>query len=117
MIRICTLLILILFVSEINSQNLSDRAFIIDQTNTSQLKQIADDYRTTQNQFKNKKVPAILYDNLGNKQFFSHFDDKGNPLYFSLENESSAITSKIDLIRSGGSAGLDLDGSGLEIGL
>jgi len=39
------------------------------------------------------------------------------PIYFSLENESSAISSKIDLIRAGGSTGLDLDGKGIVIGI
>ncbi|MCB9285396.1 MAG: S8 family peptidase [Lewinellaceae bacterium] len=115
--RISLLFIIFFFISEISAQNLRDREFIIRQTNIEKLNQIAEDYWKVQDQFKNKQIPTITPDDKGNTQFFSHFDEEGNPVYFSLENESSAISSKIDLIRTGGITGLDLDGSGIEIGL
>ncbi|MDA8693452.1 S8 family peptidase, partial [Saprospiraceae bacterium] len=68
-------------------------------------------------QFKHKAAVAELIDANGIHHFFSHYDKRGNAVYFTLENESSAISSKIDRIRTGGSTGLDLDGSDIIFGL
>ncbi|WP_299781899.1 S8/S53 family peptidase [uncultured Formosa sp.] len=112
-----TLVIAFFLVSVMFSQNEKDRAFIINQTNIEKLNQISEDYLAIQNQFRYKNVQEIITTNRGEKNYFSHFDKSGTPVYYSLENESSAISSKIDLIRTGGSSGLDLNGSGIEFGL
>ncbi|KGL59010.1 S8 family serine peptidase [Polaribacter sp. Hel1_85] len=112
------ILVLAFFLSlELFSQNEKDREIIISHTNVEKLNQISKEFLEIQNQFKDKKVEQIISTNKGVKNYFSHFDKSGSPVYYSLENESSAESSKVDLIRTGGSSGLNLNGSGIEFGL
>ena len=115
--KLSILLMALLLISETSSQRMEDRAYIKTQTNVKALDRMAEDYWKVQDLYKNKQVPATLYDDRGNEQFFSHFEGNGDPVYYALENESSARSSKIDRIRTGGSRGLDLDGSDIEFGL
>lgn len=112
-----TLLFVFFLMTEALAQTEKDKEIIINSTNIEKLNQISDEYLKVQNQFKDKAVQSKTIDKKGNYQFFSHFDKLGSPVYYSLENESSAQSSKIDLIRTGGSTGLDLDGDGIEFGL
>ena len=98
-------------------QNNKDRQHIVKQTNVEALNAIAEKYQALQAKFQIKNAPAIKVDKHGNKNYFSHYEADGSPIYYQLGNESSAISSRINEIRSGGSAGLDLDGSDLVIGL
>ncbi|MBF8150754.1 S8 family serine peptidase [Winogradskyella sp. F6397] len=114
----CNLLLLALFLSlELFSQNQKDREIIISHTNVEKLNQISEEFLAIQDQFLDREILEILITDQGDKKYFSHFDTTGNPVYYSLENESSAISSKVDLIRTGGTSGLNLDGSGIEFGL
>lgn len=112
-----TLLIVFFIQSKPFAQNKKDKSFIISRSNVERLNEISLDYLRIQNQFKNKAIKKVIIEKNGNSKFFSHFDNAGNPIYYSLENESSAISSKIDRIRTGGSTGLDLDGTNIEFGL
>ncbi|MBP1840123.1 S8/S53 family peptidase [Formosa algae] len=112
-----TLILTCFFVSVMFSQTEKDRALIKRESNIEKLNQISEDYLATQFLFKHKAVQDKIVSNDGEINYFSHFDTSGNPVYYTLENESSAISSKIDVIRTGGSSGLDLNGSGIEFGL
>lgn len=113
----CTLFIVLFIQGKLLAQNKRDRAFIINHSNVERLNQISSEYLKIQNQFKNKAVQKVVIEENGNMKFFSHFDHTGDPIYYLLDNESSAISSKIDRITTGGSTGLDLDGTNIEFGL
>lgn len=106
-----------LVLAGLNAQSITDKNDIINQTKVDVLNKMALDFQQVQDQYKNKNAPNIMVDGEGNKQYFSHYALDGTPVYYELGNESSAISSKIDQIRVGGSAGLALDGTGLNIGL
>ena len=106
-----------LLTTQLNAQNLTDKVQIVSQTDVDSLNKMAEDSRNVQIRYKNKIVPEILVDKNGNREFFSHFESDGTAIYYELENENAAISSDIDEIRSGGVAGLELDGTGLNIGL
>ena len=103
-------------ITEILGQSVKDREHIISHTNVERLNQISEDYWQLQNQYKEEAAQKRLLDGKSTS-LFSHIDKDGQAVYYSTENESSARSSRIDLIRTGGSAGLDLDGRGLEFGL
>lgn len=100
-----------------SAQNATDREQIISQTNLEALNKLVDEFKTIQKKYALKKVNREYIDEHGQTHYFSHFEKDGKPVYYALENESSAISSKIDVIRVGGSSGLELDGSGIEFGL
>ena len=112
-----TLFLIFFLTLNVFSQNERDREIILKSTNVEKLHQISKDFQETQNLFKYKNVKKTITDAKGENHFFSHYDKLGNAVYYSLENESSAISSKVDRIRTGGSTGLDLDGTSIEFGL
>lgn len=112
-----TLFLIFFLTLKIFSQNKHDREVILKSTNVEKLNQISEDFLEAQNLFNYKNAKRTKIDSKGENQFFSHYDKSGNAVYYSLENESSAISSKVDRIRTGGSTGLDLDGTGIEFGL
>ncbi len=111
------LFLFILLASVTKAQNKSDREYIRAQTNVERLEEIAREYQENQKRFAGINIPQTTVDANGKTRYFSHFDENGTPIYCTLENDSSARSSKIDRIISGGSTGLDLDGSGVVIGL
>ena len=111
------LFLILLLTLKLSSQDKYDREIVIKSTNVKKLQQIADEFLETQNLFKYKEAKKIKIDKNGGNKFFSYYDKLGSPVYYSLENESSAIRSKIDRIRTGGVTGLDLDGRNIEFGL
>jgi hypothetical protein len=115
--KINTLIFTLFLVLEMFSQNKKDREVIISYTNIEKLNQISAEYLETQHLFSHKEIQKTISVNNKEGKYFSHFDKDGNLVYFDLENESSAKSSKVDLIRTGGSTGLDLDGTGIEFGL
>jgi len=99
------------------AQNRDDKKYIIEQTNIEKLNEIYLEFLEIEDRYKDKPHVNQYVDENGDVMFFSHFDIDGTPLYYSLENDSSAISSKIDRIRSGGSTGLNLDGTNIEFGV
>lgn len=99
------------------AQNNEDRDYIINQTNVDVLIQMAETSQSIQDNYSYKNAPSIITDQDGNKKYFSHYQADGSTVYYEVGNESSAISSKINELRVGGSSGLELDGSGMNIGL
>jgi len=114
--KFSTVFLIFFFLSEVISQNIEDREYIKSQTNIERLNQISIDYWKIQNRYIAKTAQKNLTNKNG-QEMFSHFDNYGNPIYYTLENESSGRSSKIDVIRTGGSSGLDLDGNDIIFGL
>jgi hypothetical protein len=101
----------------LSAQTAEDREYIISNTNVERLEEIAKEYKALQAQFKDSTLKSAAIQHKDSTEFFAQFDKNGNPVYYSLENESSAASSKVDLIRTGGSTGLNLDGKDIVFGL
>lgn len=99
------------------SQDINDRALIIQHTNVDELHRIAQDFQKNQLQYADRQVSKVIVDSEGISQYFSHFNKDGEAVYYQIGNESSAISSNIDKIRIGGESGLDLSGEGIVFGL
>ncbi len=61
-------------------------------------------------------LKSVHVNKRGKIGYLSGFDRNGNPVYDYDDNYHAAVTSKVDVIRTGGTSKLDLDGSGVEIG-
>ena len=114
------LIVLFGFQAKSIAQNEIDKAFIIERTNTTVLNEIAEkstNYNTNllSEAFKSG-IPLEITNNKNEKGYLSGFDLNGNPVYDFDDNVSAAKSSNIDKIWAGGSTGLDLDGTGIEIG-
>lgn len=105
------------WAAQTKAQDAAERHAILGQTNVAALKGMAQEAEANQFRFKNETKLDLPSGKAPAGGFFSHFESDGTPVYYELENESSAITSSIDRIRTGGISGLDLDGSGISIGL
>ncbi|MFM8912310.1 MAG: S8 family serine peptidase, partial [Flammeovirgaceae bacterium] len=62
-------------------------------------------------------VPLISYDNSGNVIQLVDVDDFGAPVYRSTTNAGAAITAGVTKLRQNGGLGLNLEGSGITIGI
>ncbi len=114
------LIVLFGFQAKSIAQNEIDKAFIIERTNTTVLNEIAEkstNYNTNllSEAFKSG-IPLEITNYKNEKGYLSGFDLNGNPVYDFDDNVSAAKSSNIDKIWAGGSTGLDLDGTGIEIG-
>ncbi len=103
--------------SILSAQTAEDREYIISKTNVERLKEIAKEYNALQAKFKDSTLKSAAVQCKDSTKYFAQFDNNGNPVYYSLENESSAASSNIDQIRTGGQTGLDLDGQSIVFGL
>ena len=114
------LLILFFFHSKSIAQNEIDRLYIIEKTNTKILTEIAEKSSNYYSELLNKAltngVPLELLNEKNEKGYLSGFDINGSPVYDFDDNLNAAKSSQIDEIWVGGSTGLDLNGSGIEIG-
>jgi len=110
----------ILTLINLQAQNSSDRAFIIQHTNTKVLNDILEksneDYFNALNKPENSKIKEFIINDKNQIGYLSGFDKEGHPVYDFDDNIYVAISSRIDKIWTGGDSELDLDGSGIEIG-
>ena len=112
--------VLLLLQQNINAQNENDRAFIMKRTNVEALNELAQRSRNHQTNALKKAteqglIKEIVYSN-NIKAYLSGFDLEGNPVYDFDDNINAAITILAYKIWIGGTSGLDLDGSGVQIG-
>lgn len=115
------LLSILFFIhSNLIAQNENDRAYIIEQTNTEVLYEISEKmknyYINALNKASNQEIKKEIINSKGEKGYLSGFDINGNPVYDFDDNIDSAITSRVDKIWDGGESGLNLNGSGIQIG-
>ncbi|RYM34755.1 T9SS type A sorting domain-containing protein [Brumimicrobium glaciale] len=112
--------VLFFFQSELIAQSESDRLKIIEQTNTKKLNELSKKanthYITALKKALAEGVETEILNSNNEIGYLSGFDAQGNPVYDFDDNVNSAITSRVDKIWSGGTSGLNLDGSGIEIG-
>ncbi len=106
--------LLVFALTSVYSQTKEAKAYIVSKTNVSELNKLADHYLDIQKKYSALKLKPAQKTNKGT---FVGWSEKGEPIYCSLENESAGQSSNIDDIRTGGQTNLDLDGSGIEIGL
>lgn len=119
--KIITILIFFLLAQTyINAQNEKDRAYILRHTNVQELKKISeksnDHYTRNLKKAENQSVEKEIINDKNEIGYLSGFDIDGNPEYDYDDNAIVAKSSRIDQIWVGGASGLDLDGSGIEIG-
>lgn len=102
------------------AQNEEDRSSIISQTNVQALKELTQKYdfhyQTHMNIAKEKGIPMEIVNGKNEVRYLAGFDLEGNPVYDFDNNLNAAISSRVDKIWNGGSSGLNLNGSGIEIG-
>ncbi|MEJ6798191.1 MAG: S8 family serine peptidase [Crocinitomicaceae bacterium] len=116
------LILSMLFVvqSKMIAQNEIDKAYIIERTNTAVLNEIGEKSAYSYSYLlKEAIINGILLEITNSKNekgYLSGFDLIRNPIYDFDDNVSAAKSSNIDEIWAGGSTGLDLDGTGIEIG-
>jgi len=118
-----TLIILsigLLIQSKIIAQNENDRAYIVERTNTKVLNEISEkcqnNYLTNLAEERKQGLKTEITNSRNEKGYLSGFDSEGKPIYDFDDNINSAITSRVNAIWNGGSSGLNLDGSGIQIG-
>ncbi|RFC53284.1 S8 family serine peptidase [Brumimicrobium aurantiacum] len=113
-------LVLPLVHANVIAQSPEDRARIIALTDTVSLNKKAKEWNA---RFENgltisKKldIPKQIISTNNQRAYLAGFDFEGRPVYDTDDNLDLAFSSRIDRIWSGGSSGLNLDGSGIEIG-
>lgn len=99
------------------AQNPESRTSIIHHTNVERLNEIAEQFKKDQDSTQARSFPKTTMIDSLTIGYFLGLDGEGNPVYYSLDNASSAASSRIDVLRPGGSSLLDLDGAGIDIGL
>ncbi len=114
------LILVVLIHSDLIAQDINDRILIRSQTNVEALNKISEKannrYTKLVLQAKRKGINNKVLNSKNRESYLSGFDTEGNPVYDSDDNVNSAITARIDKIWDGGSSGLNLDGSGVQIG-
>ncbi|CAL2094713.1 T9SS type A sorting domain-containing protein [Tenacibaculum sp. 190524A05c] len=117
-----TLLPLILLLVSISliGQNEKDKKTIQKDTNVEALKEFSErsnkNYIKYLKKFESTKSPKRIQLKNNKVAILSNFDSQGNPIYYIEDNEEAAISARVDKIWKGGTSGLELDGSGIEIG-
>ena len=118
--KILTLLLFCtIFQAGIVAQNTEDRAYIISKTNVKKLKELSKRYNYSYLKVMTKAgkdIKLTVLNRKGEIGYLSGFDKFGNPVYDFDDNYDAATTSRVRKIWIGGSSGLDLDGTGIEIG-
>lgn len=111
---------LVLLSFQAITQDAADRAYIIEQTNTEALEKIITDanahYKHHLAIHKKNNGKMTITNHRNQVGYLSGFDAEGKPFYSFDDNAIAAQTGRADKIKPGGSAGLDLDGSGVVIG-
>ena len=112
--------IIFLTQSGLIAQNDINRLEIIEQTNTKVLNELSKKANTHYITALRKAIAQGVETEILNSKnkigYLSGFDSEGKPVYDFDDNVNSAITSRVDKIWDGGASGLNLDGSGIEIG-
>lgn len=107
-------------LSSANAQNASDRALILSQTDVAKLKTIVQNKNSQYLKSLNlnqASTPNQIINKKGELAFLSGFDESGAPVYDHDDNLNSAISIRTNQIWQGGLSGLNLDGTGIELGL
>lgn len=113
--------VLLLSTSFLVAQTEAERAQIISHYNLPQLAKIEQQYNNAFNSEKaealrlailNKWPEKIELPNGGIAILVGVFDD-GTPKYYQTDNREAGITTRTNLVQSGGSAGLDLNGENM----
>ncbi|WP_132065815.1 S8 family serine peptidase, partial [Aquimarina spinulae] len=111
----------LLFSIFVNAQNQNDRENIKKQTNLQALQRIVDRSNNVNNANKakiaNQKVPLAKTTSDGRLGVFYSFNEKGEAIYAYDDNVDAAASGRTNKIWTGGSSGLNLTGSGIEIGV
>jgi hypothetical protein len=111
---------LILIQSNSIAQTEIDRSYIKERSNTKALNEISiranPHFTKCLDSSVNRNVPLEIVNIQNQIGYLSGFDSSGNPVYDFDDNIDAAVSSNIDAIWTGGSSGLNLDGSGIEIG-
>ena len=110
--------IFLLTGSYIFSQNEKDREYIKSRSNVKKLLEMSERFHEDYEEGMSKagQLKMLHVNKRGKTGYLAGFDRYGNPVYDYEDNYHAAITSKVNVIRTGGSGGLDLDGSDIEIG-
>ena len=115
------LILCLLFSTILNAQNRNDRENIRKQTNLTALQKIIDKSNDLDiknlNKANEQKIAKTHTTEDGRLGVFFGFDKNGNPIYAYDDNVNAAITGRTDKIWQGGASGLNLSGSGIEIGV
>lgn len=106
----------VFFVVLGQAQNAEDKAYIRENTNIEALQAIQQRIKARQEKYDTiPHADSIILIN-GQTAYFSGFTPDGQPMYDVDDNLGSILTHHADEIKTGGVTGLDLDGSGIEIG-
>ncbi|MFC5046390.1 fibronectin type III domain-containing protein [Aquimarina hainanensis] len=115
------LLAFLLFSIFVTAQDKADREQIKQQTNVQALQKIIEQSeRQLKNNFTKatkQKIPLSRTNKDGALGVLYSFDKQGNPVYAYDDNVDAAISCRANKIWRGGSTGLNLTGSGIEIGV
>ena len=102
------------------SQNKKDLTYILKDTNTEKLHQIAKDcnnkYQEALKKAKKLHTKMDVTNSKKEKGQFSGFDSKGKPVYVFETSLNTAKVSNVNNIWQGGISGLNLNGAGINIG-
>jgi hypothetical protein len=115
---ILNIFILGISTSLLNAQNDDDRTLIISKTNVEKLKELSGKFKDSFDLVLRDSTisTTIVYQN-GDIGFLTGIDRNGKPIYSFDDNESAAISSKVNLVQSEGLSGFDLDGENVVIGV
>lgn len=116
------LLLLMFFVAGVLQLVAQDSLVSEMQKNLDRLAKVENDrylksFARAQQYSKAYDVPLISYDNNGNVIQLVDVDDFGAPVYRSTTNAGAAITTGVTKLRPNGGLGLNLEGSGITIGI
>ena len=117
--KILGIILFILVQAGVYAQNATDRVYIISKTNVDKLELLSDKHNTIYLKGlanKGYTTKHLVINKKGKIGYLSGFDGNGNPVYDIEDNLDAARTIRTNKIWSGGVSGLNLDGTGIEIG-
>lgn len=114
--KYCLILMFLVSSLQVLAQSIADRNQIIAQSNVNDLNRIKSEgnvaYQSTLSQAQSRNIPINFSQN-GILYSLSFFDSNGNPVYVTTSNESAAVSTQTNQLKTGGELGLNLSGQGL----
>tara|TARA_R110002074_G_scaffold402172_1_gene604269 strand:- start:115 stop:2082 length:1968 start_codon:yes stop_codon:yes gene_type:complete len=121
--RILSIASIVIFSLSLNSQNLLTKSEI---ENLPENQRLLYERIESENNSRNSEISKFLNKNKNAKRVFKGINGntyvlykiiEGKPIYRTTDNSKAAIATKTNELHSGGSLGIDLDGSGLTVGV
>ena len=113
--------LIIVFISQmLFTQNIKRSELVLPESQKQKLLQMSDDLSNKYFESYNKaisKFPSTVTLKNGRIAFLDGLDEFGMPLYYTVDNFGSTITSRANHLFDGGSLGLDLTGNGITAGV